>query len=112
MLLSGNDRIWRVEPQGRLAEIVSGLPGLGDHQTNYPVAGPNGRIYWGQGSATNAGVVGPDNLAYEWLGNFPDVCDVPAHDVELGGRNFESRDVLAKSLRIVSTGAYSPFGKL
>ena len=111
MLLTGNDGIWAVGPDRRLKPLVEGLPGHGDHQTNYAIVGPDGRLYWGQGSATNSGVVGPDNAAYEWLANYPDFCDVPGADVKVVGRNFASRDVIQKSLRKVETGAYSSFGK-
>jgi hypothetical protein len=50
------------------------------------VVGPDGKLYWGQGSATNAGVVGADNFAYEWLPKFPGFCDVPAQDITQAGR--------------------------
>jgi glucose/arabinose dehydrogenase len=110
MLLTGSDRIWAVGRDRVMKELVSGLPGLGDHQTNYPVVGTDGRVYWGQGSATNAGIVGPDNFAYEWLGRFPEVCDVPGADVTVSGRNFEARDVVRKTYETVETGVYSPFG--
>src|SRR5215211_2532803 len=37
-------------------------------------------IYFGVGSATNCGVVGADNFAYEWLDKNRDACDVPAQN--------------------------------
>jgi glucose/arabinose dehydrogenase len=56
------DTLSRIGPDGRSEDIVSGLPGRGDHQANHPVVGPDGKLYFGVGSVTNAGVVGPDNF--------------------------------------------------
>ena len=110
LLVSNTDRILRITPDGEATEVLAGLPGLGDHHTNHPVLGPDGRLYWGQGTATNTGVVGADNFAYEWLPTFPDFHDVPARDVVLSGRNYEYRDVLGSLADTVRTGAYVPFG--
>ncbi len=108
--LMNTDTLCRIGPDGVVEEIVTGLPGLGDHQSNYPVVGPDGKLYFGQGSATNTAVVGPDNFAYEWLRYFPDFHDRPGADVALAGRNFESPNVLGKITETVRTGAYVPFG--
>jgi glucose/arabinose dehydrogenase len=109
LYINNTDRILRFT-EGRTVEVVSGLPGLGDHQTNHPVSGPDGKLYWGQGTATNAGVVGADNFAYEWLPEFPTFHDVPAEDVVLAGRNYAYRDVLGSLTDTVHSGAYVPFG--
>lgn len=76
LYLANTDRILRIDGAGRVEDVVTGLPGQGDHQTNHPTFGPDGKLYWGQGSVTNTGVVGADNAAYEWLPNYPDVHDV------------------------------------
>ena len=104
------DRLSRIGADGRVEDIVTDLPGLGDHQTNHPVVGPDGKLYFGQGTVTNTGVVGADNAAYEWLPKFPAVCDVPGADIVLAGRNFEYQDVLGNITDTVVTGAYVPFG--
>ncbi|HVM00078.1 MAG TPA: PQQ-dependent sugar dehydrogenase [Egibacteraceae bacterium] len=109
LYFANTDAISRLEPDGRIEDIVTGLP-WGDHMTNYPVAGPDGKLYWGQGSTTNSGVVGGDNYSYEWLREFPGLHDVPATDVALAGRNYEFADVLGGLGRTVRTGAYVPFG--
>lgn len=109
LYVTNTDRILRLD-DGVMTEVVKGLPGLGDHQTNHPVLGPDGKLYWGQGTATNAGVVGADNFAYEWLPKFPQFHDVPRHDVVLAGRNYEYRDVLGSLMNKVRSGAYVPFG--
>jgi glucose/arabinose dehydrogenase len=111
-LYFGNtDKLCRVRPGSQEVEvIVEGLPGRGDHQTNYPVVGPDGRIYWGQGSVTNTGVVGPDNFAYEWLAENPGACEIPGQDIRLVGQNFAAQNVLGNETETVYTGAYVPFG--
>ena len=111
LYLSNTDSILRVDvATGAIADVVTGLPGLGDHQTNHPVIGRDGRLYWGQGCVTNMGVVGADNFGYEWLPKYPDVCDVPGGDIVLAGRNHRVPNVLANPLSSVESGAYSPFG--
>lgn len=111
LYLSNTDSLLRINPaSGALTEVLTGLPGLGDHQTNHPVVGPDGRLYWGQGSVTNMGVVGADNFGYEWLAKHPQVCDVPGGDVVLNGSNYRVPNVLANPLSSVESGAFSPFG--
>ena len=110
LYVTNTDTLSRIGPDGSLEDLVTGLPGLGDHQTNYPVVGPDGRLYFGVGSATNAGVVGADNFAYEWLQSYREFHDVPAQDVRLVGRNYEFRNVLGNLAEMVRCGAYAPFG--
>ncbi|HEX6606546.1 MAG TPA: PQQ-dependent sugar dehydrogenase [Chloroflexia bacterium] len=110
LYVMNTDTLSRVNPDGTLEDVLTDLPGRGDHQSNYPVPGPDGKIYFGQGSATNNGVVGADNFAYEWLPKFPAFHDVPAQDVRLTGRNYEFRNVLGDVREKVRTGAYVPFG--
>lgn len=96
-------RILRVDPDtGRAATLVAGLPSTGDHPTEPPVIGPDGRLYFGQGTMTNSGVVGDDNKAFGWVSRFPDGHDVPCQDVTLSGRNFASD--------AGETGAFLPLG--
>lgn len=58
LYITNTDTLSRIGTDGVIDNIVTDLPGLGDHQTNYPVVGRDGKIHFGQGSATNAGVVG------------------------------------------------------
>lgn len=103
-------RILRITPDGDVRVLVADLPGKGDHHTNGPVIGPDGWIYFGQGTATNSGVVGEDNARFGWLRRFPEFHDVPCEDVVLTGRNFRTRDPLRdRADEEVSTGAYVPF---
>ena len=101
-------RILRVTPDGQISAIADSLPSVGDHHTNGPVAGTDGWIYFGQGTATNSAVVGEDNASFGWLERHPDFHDIPCRDVTLSGVNFESMDPLNGGE--ATTGAYSPFG--
>lgn len=102
-------RILRVTPDGAVKELVAGLPSVGDHHTNRPVVGPDGYVYFGQGTATNSGVVGEDNFQFGWVARKPGFHDVPAADVTLVGRNFTGPDP-RKPGSEATTGAFMPFG--
>ncbi len=110
LYFTNTNTLSRQRPDGEIEDIVTDLPGLGDHQTNHPIVGPDGKIYFGQGSVTNTGIVGADNFAYEWLAKYPQVHDVPGEDVTLVGRNYEYRNILGDLRETVRTGAYVPFG--
>ena len=110
-LLKGG-RLLQVGRDGKVKILVHGLPTRGDHQTTGPALGPDGAVYFGVGTATNAGVVGPDNFLAGWLPRFPTVADVPCRDVALTGRNFTSADVLGPGKGETQTGAFRPFGSV
>jgi glucose/arabinose dehydrogenase len=103
-------RILRIAKDGTITALVEKLPGNGDHHTNGPAIGPDGLLYFTQGTATNSAVVGEDNLKFGWLKRFPKFHDIPCQDITLAGRNFESPDVLGGSQSKVQTGAFVPFG--
>jgi glucose/arabinose dehydrogenase len=104
-------RILRIGPGGQMHAVVSGLPSFGDHHSNGPVMGPDGWLYFAQGTATNSGVVGRDNLEFGWLKRHPQFHDIPAQDVTLTGENFETENFLAPGgPGRVQTGAFLPFG--
>ena len=104
-------RILRITPDGRTTALVENLPGQGDHHTNGPAVGPDGMIYFAQGTATNSGVVGEDNLKYGWLKRFPKFHDIPCRDVTLAGVNYDTKDEpAAADLPARATGAFVPFG--
>jgi glucose/arabinose dehydrogenase len=96
-------KILRISKDGSIKAIVEGLPSLGDHHTNGPAIGPDGMLYFGQGTATNSGVVGDDNAQFGWLARHKDFHDIPCRDITLAGTNYESGD---KTL----TGAFVPYG--
>ena len=103
-------RILRIGTDGKIAPLVENLPGMGDHHTNGPAVGPDGMIYFGQGTATNAGVVGEDNLKFGWLKRFPKFHDIACQDITLAGVNFETADVPGADLPKGQTGAFVPYG--
>lgn len=104
-------RILRIGLDGSTSVLLEGLPGLGDHHTNGPAVGPDGMLYFGQGTATNSAVVGPDNADFGWLHRHPEFHDTPCEDIILTGANFESPDPLTEDSEDTAlTGAYVPFG--
>jgi glucose/arabinose dehydrogenase len=90
---------------GRLRDIVTGLPSLGDHHNNNIVFGPDGKIYMGQGTVTNAAVVGVDNYLFGWLKERPTVHETPCQDIVLTGENFETENPLTEADDKGITGA-------
>jgi len=104
-------RILRITPEGKTSALVSGCPSWGDHHTNGVIAGPDGWLYFSQGTATNSGVVGEDNAKFGWLKRKPEFHDVPCRDIVLTGENFESANPIAEgSSEKVVTGGYVPLG--
>lgn len=111
LYVMNTDTLFRLDANGqKLEEIVTDLPGIGDHQANYPLAGPDGKLYFPVGVATNSGVVGGDDYAFEWLPKYPQFCDIPGADITLVGTNWEMPNFLGNVTEKVLTGAYSPFG--
>jgi glucose/arabinose dehydrogenase len=110
LYVSHKGKVSRLE-NGKLTDVVIGLPSEGDHQNNNLVLGKDGRIYLGQGTVTNSAVVGTDNYVFGWLDKNPAIHDVPCKDVTLIGNNFTSDNPLTENRndRAV-TGAYLPFG--
>jgi glucose/arabinose dehydrogenase len=104
-------RILRITPNGSIQAIVEGLPSYGDHHTDGPALSPDGWIYFGQGTASNSGIVGEDSAKFGWLKRHPQFHDVPGQDITLTGTNFETANVLSNtSSAKVRTGAFVPFG--
>jgi glucose/arabinose dehydrogenase len=103
----------RVELDGRVTAIVTGLPSRGDHGTNQICLGPDGKLYFAQGSATNSGVVGVDDfVAFGWPRVYPEVHDVPAKNLVLTGKNFLTVDPRGAQPGMKTvTGAFRPFGQ-
>lgn len=91
--------------RGGARALVQELPARGDHGTNEVVVGPDGRLYFGQGSVTNSGVVGLDqggvpdavgDLIHEHAGDH----DVPCADIRLAGANHVTANPLAGDVDI------------
>jgi plastocyanin/glucose/arabinose dehydrogenase len=100
----------RVHRDGTVQHLID-LPATGDHADDHIAIGPDGKLYWGEGSATNSGVVGADNeLLTGWLKAHPEFHDIPCKDVQLSGQNWTSEDVVGGTSSMVTTGPYLPFG--
>ncbi len=100
----------RITLDGKREDLVTGIPAVGDHHTNHIVV-KDGKVYFGQGSATNTGVVGPDNIVpFGWVKDTPNGHDTPPFDIKLTGQNFSYDDPLHPG-KTVETGAFMPFGK-
>ncbi|MDQ3851207.1 MAG: hypothetical protein M3299_00055 [Thermoproteota archaeon] len=93
-------------------DIIVGLPSTGDHHNNEIEFGPDGRLYWGQGTATNSGVVGIDNYHFGWLQVAPDFHDRPGMNVTLtGNASSTTRNPLTPEPNdTATTGAFVAFG--
>ncbi|HEV2066713.1 MAG TPA: cupredoxin domain-containing protein [Thermomicrobiales bacterium] len=97
---------------GAVTPIVTGLPSVGDHQNNQLAFAEDGWVYFGQGTATNSMVVGPDNALFGWLPLYPDFSDVPCEDVIIAADPYESPNVLTADNPndLALTSPYQPFG--
>jgi glucose/arabinose dehydrogenase len=110
LFVSHRGYISRISMDGIKQNIITGLPSNGDFFNGKVVFGPDKRkLYFGQGTATNSGVVGPDN---KWLMNHPVLCDYPGDFILLKGQNFETQNIANEFSpgEIVLTGAFSPYG--
>src|ERR687883_107498 len=95
--------------------ILDNLP-WGDHYVDRVTFGPDGKGYFGIGTATNAGVVGLDDEGCCWkLADFPEKREILPFTVTLTGQNFSGPDctVDPKTGQVLaaSTGALVPFGQ-
>jgi glucose/arabinose dehydrogenase len=100
-----------IEADGQLKPIITGLPGLGDHQANQIVFKDN-LLYLNIGTMTNSGVVGPDNAVFGWLEQPQkrQLHDIPCEDVTLTNQLFPSENVIGTDPPTVTTSAYAAFG--
>ncbi|MGK7391522.1 MAG: PQQ-dependent sugar dehydrogenase [Candidatus Cyclobacteriaceae bacterium M2_1C_046] len=102
-------KILKVNKEGGAETLVEGLPSLGDHHTNGPVV-KDSYIYFGQGTATNSGVVGKDNAHFGWLYRYEDFHDIPCEDIVVNGLNYTTENVLTEDPDDKAvTGPYSPY---
>lgn len=111
---SGTGVITALDYNGGHRTIVAGLPARGEHGvTDLAIHPRNGRLYFGVGSATNSGVVGPDDFALGWAHDHPKTHDVPYLPVVLRGRRFDSpnpRAGLFTGPELAVTAFFQPFG--
>ena len=105
-------KILRIGKSGDYNAIVEDMPSFGDHHTDAPTA-HDGWIYFGQGTASNSGVIGEDNGKFGWLQRKPRFHDIPARDISLLGEAYETKNVIStnSSKEKVFTWAFAPFGE-
>lgn len=96
-----------INSDGTRRDIISGLPSYGDFSNNRVEFSNDNKIYFGQGTATNSGVVGLDN---SWIFDNPYFHDYPGTYVIINQSNFETDNVLIPAEKTAVTGAFSPFG--
>lgn len=76
-------RISRVDAATGLRQtLIDDLPGGGDYHTNAPVV-HEGWLYFGQGAATNSGVVSWDAALMPWIRGEDLPVDLPGQDIVL-----------------------------
>jgi glucose/arabinose dehydrogenase len=109
MYVSHRGYVTRFLRDGTRLNIIIGLPSNGDHYNSCVAFSPDSKLYFGQGTVTNSGIVGNDN---EWVKTSPLLCDYPGDYVMLYGQNFESQNILTEALNddTAYTGAFSPYG--
>jgi glucose/arabinose dehydrogenase len=101
-----------IKDDGTLDNIITDLPGQGDHQANQLVF-KDGKMYLTIGTVTNSGVVGPDNAVFGWLKKpeLRNLHEVPCKDITLTDTaTFESKNVEGTDLPEGRTSAYAPYG--
>ena len=93
---------------GRIRDLIDGLPAWGMHHNNCIVFDRTGRMYFGQGTVSNAGVI--DSLTVRALQETNHLADhdVPGATIVLTGRNYDVTNPLTQEVR--ATGAFSPWG--
>jgi glucose/arabinose dehydrogenase len=106
--VSHRGKITLIKQDGTKVDVLSGLPSFGDHHNNQVIFGPDGKMYYGQGTATNSAVAGPDN---SWIKEYSFFHDIPGRDIVLIGYNFVSENLLSEAGELTYTGAYSPYSE-
>ncbi len=90
--------------------VVDGLPSGGWHEPSDPVFGPDGLLYFANGSVSQNGVCLPQGFTVD-LAKHPEAHDVPGRDVTLTGNNVWSRDPRQPFPFLTETGPFKPFGQ-
>ncbi len=100
--------ITAVSLNGIKQDILKGLPSHGDYSNNKVSFGPDGKMYFGQGTATNSGVVGHDN---DWIFKHPYFHDYAGSYIMFNGQNYPTQNIFSVADNDVAyTGAFLPYG--
>jgi glucose/arabinose dehydrogenase len=111
-LVGAISRFQPEDPAGTFATVITNLPSTGDHSTEQIVFDDAGRGYFSQGSATNSGVVGPDDeTLFGWLAAFPEFHDFAPKEIVLAESSFRSTNPLTGDVKDSAvTAPFMPFG--
>ncbi len=93
---------------GERTVLLDTMPDGGWHEPGGPVFGPDGLLYFGQGSVAQQGVIEPSGFTVD-LARHPDAHDVPGADVTLTGDNVWSFDPIVPYAEMRQTGAFKPY---
>lgn len=94
---------------GEREVLLNTMPDGGWHEPGGPVFGPDGLIYFAQGSVSQQGVIEPGGFTVD-IARHPDAHDVPGADVTLTGENVWSYDPVIPYADMRETGAFKPYG--
>ncbi len=110
----GTGRIDRLELDGTINPVLENLPTGGNYHTGMVAFGPDGKMYWGQGSMTNMGIVGLDALVMGWLKKLPHSVDLPGYDIRLNDVRVETRDPfnVDNPDATIETGPFTQIGEV
>lgn len=110
LYVSHRGNITRITEDGMKQNIINGLPSNGDYYNGKVAFSPDHRkMYFGQGTTTNSGVVGQDNT---WVEEHPFLCDYPGDYITLNDQNYITRNNTNEVSpgELIRTGAFSPYG--
>jgi glucose/arabinose dehydrogenase len=97
---------------GSHTTVVGGLPAQGEFGVTDMAIAPNGRLYFGVGTATNSGVVGLDDWEI-WVRQYPLFHDVPwgpnNGELQLLGLRFTSPNPMAGLFGPAADAATAPY---
>ncbi len=97
-----------VVENGRIRDVITGLPSWGLHRNSSIVFDPHGRMFFGQGSVTNSGIVGDLPLMMLQQARHQADHDIPGSNIVLRGVNYEVPNPVTRETRL--TGAFAPWG--
>ncbi|HUB26105.1 MAG TPA: hypothetical protein VL992_11800, partial [Tepidisphaeraceae bacterium] len=109
---SGNGVVTEFGYDGSHRVVVADIPCQGDYGMGDIAVDDSGRLYFSVGSATNSGVIGPDNWEIGWPRQHPDFCDIPFQPLKLTGYRFNSNNPLAglfSGSPLAVTGPFQPY---
>ncbi|HEY1685112.1 MAG TPA: hypothetical protein VGG19_10140 [Tepidisphaeraceae bacterium] len=106
---NGRGVITAFDYEGHHRTVVADLPAQGEYSVTDLAIGPNGKLYFGVGSATNSGVVGLDDWDIGWVRQYPKFSDLAGADLKLLGYRFDTPNPIAGLFGPGETAVTAPF---